>query len=351
MRVPCCAIVAALTAWAGCGGSFAEPHGSQPSAASCERVEPPKDLDPASMTWELLAPSMAKSSVLDGVFDGCDSFVLLAHPAGPGGGKTIPMGPSSVARSVDGTTWTSGSIDIDRALFPDLAHGNGKWVAVGRLGLGEAGVIAVADRPDTETWRKVFSLDSAGFDRIAFGAGTFVATSRFNIAFSRDAEHWSFASIPQQTPPVQLFDVAFGNGRFVVAGVGGAFSSSDGRTWERVSGPPGELLAMQDIHFVGSKFYSFGASGGLESSDGKTFRRVAVTTPVAAIGGALIGIEPDAELTWVNALRPSELTNVFISNDDGDTWSQQPLNHVDTADCTVDVCAVIPSGILVMRPN
>jgi hypothetical protein len=351
MRVPCCATVAALLLCAGCGDSLAEPRASQPSAAHCARVAEPNDFDPAGMTWEFLSPAVAKSEVLDGVFDGCDSFVTLAHPFGPGGGKTIPMGPTSVSRSADAMSWTSGSIDVDGAIFPDIAHGGGKWVAVGRQGLTAAGVIALADQPDTEAWREVFSLDDAGFDRIAFGAGTFVATSRFELAFSRDAEHWSLATIPVQTPPVQLFDVAFGNGRFVVAGVGGAFTSVDGESWERVKGPPGEHLAMQDIHFIGGKFYAFGASGGLESSDGRTFQRVPITIPVAAIGGALIGIALDPESTWIDAARPSSLNMLFVSNDDGKSWSQQPLTRVDSADCTLDVCAVIPSGIIVMRPK
>lgn len=371
MRVPSCAMFVVLTAWVGCADAVADPAGSPLSAARCAWAQPPRAFDSARVDWALLAPQPAMADALgrlvpDGVFDGCDSVVSLAHPAGAGGGKSIPTGPTFVARSTDAATWTRGKIDIEDSVFPDIAHGNGKWVAVGRAGLGASGVIAVADQPDTDAWRPVFRADDFGFDRVAFGAGTFVATSRFKLAVSRDGVQWAWATLPPATTPVQLFDVAYGNGRFVVAGVGGAFSSADGSTWERMTCrdpsacdgvtdgsmtnlPLESRIGLQDIHFVGGKFYGFGASGALESSDGRTFERVSVTFPAAAIGGTLVSIALDPEMAWVDSGDMASLKQVFSSDDDGKTWTRRILTTIDSADCTVDVCAVMPGAILVTR--
>jgi hypothetical protein len=288
----------------------------------------------------------------DAIVDLCDTIAALAHPSGPGGGKSIPIGPSALFSTSNALTWKSTSIAIDEVVFRDVTHGQGVWVAVGGVALGAAGAIAIADRADAPTWRQVFASDEWAFTSIAFGNGTFVAVSKFGLAVSRDGEHWSWANVPQPSRPSQLEDVAFGNGRFVVAGVGASFSSADGQTWETIAcGDPHRCdpSALQQVTFVAGKFYLFGGSGGLESSDGRTLERVPVTLAAAAIGGRLLSAALDPEEAWVRAGQTDQLTQIFLSEDDGHSWFPRPVTRAESADCTVDRCVVIPAGILVAR--
>src|SRR5262249_13654258 len=153
------------------------------------------------VAWTLMRPPSAADNLrmqTDAVVDLCDEIITLAHPGGSGGGKTVPMGPSVLFASPDATTWKKIEINVEGALFRDIEHAQGVWVAVGGQALGGPGVIAIADRLEPNAWRKVFSTDEFAFRSVAFGAGTFVAVSTFGIAVSRDGEHWSWAKLPPQ---------------------------------------------------------------------------------------------------------------------------------------------------------
>lgn len=354
VRVPACAVAIVLVACAACGDAAGEHAGPQPSAAvGCKRGGLAGDLDPASVSWTLVPPPSAADNLrmqTDAVVDLCDDIITLAHPAGPRGGKSIPMGPSVLFSSADAATWKSFEINVDGAVFRDIAHGRGLWVAVGQA-IGGPGIIAVADRLAPDVWRKVFASDEFAFRSVAYGAGTFVAVSTFGIAVSRDGEHWSWVKLPPQRGNTQYFDVAFGNGRFVVAGVGWTLSSKDGQTWEQMAcsdSQPCEI-ALQQVTFLGDRFYLFGASGGLESRDGVKLEPVAVTLPTAALGGVLVSAALEPEEAWVRAGQGDQLTEIFVSQDHGQTWKPQPITRAVTADCTNDACAVIPAGILAAR--
>jgi hypothetical protein len=326
-------------------------------------------LDPARFTWQLIVPQQGENEFgvprqVDALVDTCDSIVSLAHSIGPGG-KAQTYGPSRLLVTATGQRWEAHVVDgIEKASFRDLARGDDAWVAVGH-GVTTSGTIAVADSIDG-SWREVFRNDEFYFNAVAFGAHTFVAVATNGVAFSRDREHWTWASVPS---PAQYFDVAFGNGHFVVAGVGAALSSTDGQTWQRMvcrdpstcvaATPPGpaapsasleELIGLQQVSFVGDKFYAFGASGALESSDAKTFAPVRQTIPDAAVGGVLVSTAADAETHWAQPSLNSALTMVFTSRDGGGTWSPQPVTVVESADCTAEPCVVVPAGVLVLRP-
>lgn len=353
MRVPSCVIVVAFLVWGGCAETPAEPGRAQPSAAAtCARGPSDADFDAMRAQWELVLPpagDAANRNQTDAIVDLCDSIVTLAHAAGPGGGKTVPVGPSLLFRTSDAAKWTWSSIDVDAAVFRDVTRGSDVWVAVGGAGIGGPGVIAVANRPDSDAWRRVFSDDETAFRSVAFGAGTFVAVSTFGIAISRDGAHWSWASLPE-LGPVQFMDVAFGNGRFIVAGVGATLTSGDGKAWEPTTcGDAKACDALQQVTFVNDRFYLFGGSGGLESRDGRTLARVAVTLPAAAVGGVLVSAALDPETAWVRAGQADQLSTIFVSENHGQTWSSKPVTRALSADCTVDACVVIPAGVLVAR--
>jgi hypothetical protein len=364
MRVPACAILGLLLS-AACSDSSEDVRLS--AAESCARAKAPADLDPRAGTWQLVAPKHANNElgVPQHVFDlvdACESFVSLSHSVGRGG-KETSNGQSELLASAHGEAFAKRSIGLRNA-FRDIAHGDGKWVAVGH-GTGSPGAIAVADSLDASAWREVFQSDGYYFNSVAYGANTFVAVTNNGVATSPDGEHWRWADMPSG---VQYFDVAYGDGHFVLAGVGAALSSTDGQTWREMicedesmcqpthhpppsacepgaSCPentgaqpvPMDYFALQVVSHVGDKFYAFGASGMLESSDALTFRR-AVELPDAAIGGVLVRM----------LLSPDQTpgTQLNVSEDGGSQWAPLPFEIVEAVDCRAVPCVALPSGIL-----
>ena len=108
--------------------------------------------------------------------------------------------------SVDATTWSR--IDgVPDANWSGIAYGDNMFVLVGDLD------VAISD--DGLVWasRPV----PAGATRLAgvvFGGGTFVAIDRSgSIWSSPGGVFWDASSVPQ--PQCELFDVTYGNGRFL----------------------------------------------------------------------------------------------------------------------------------------
>jgi hypothetical protein len=367
MRVPGCAMLVVIAVCSACGESRVD-EGQLP-AATCDRAKPPADLDPGNVSWQLIVPpqgdTQKKRWQADALVDTCDQIVSLAHDVGPPtGGKSIFLGASQVLVTSTGESWSASEITgVDGATFFDIAPGRTGWVAVGRSATGD-GVIAYADALDSTAWRQVFTAQEWAFENVAYGAGFFAAQSRFGVAVSRDGKNWSWASVPGGA---QYMDVAFGNGRVVVAGVGATISSTDGKTWERMRcpdraacPPPGpsssdvdpltQPIALQQVAFVRDTFYLFGGSGALRSRDGKTLEQVPVNIPDAAIGGVLVSMAEDVEHHWAYTDRITDPPQVFISKDEGQTWVGLPLTvSSDSVDCSIEACVVVPQGILVLR--
>ena len=358
MRVPGCAMLGLLL-FSGCAASL-------DANERCERAAAPAAIDPQTGTWQLVVPEHADNEfgvpqrVFD-LLDDCTSFVSLSHSLGRGGKEGAP-GRSELLTSAYGEAWVKRTFGIDNA-FRDLARGGGKWVAVGH-GTSSPGAIAVADSLEPGTWREVFRSDGFYFNSVAYGANTFVAVTNNGVATSRDGEQWRWADVPS---PAQYFEVAFGDGHFVVAGVGATLSSTDAHAWrelrcvdESMCQPPNpppasacspgsqcaqsgdarersDKLALQTVRYVAGKFYAFGASGTLESSDALTFQP-AVAVPDAAIGGVLVRVLPSPD-------GPSAVL-LAVSEDDGSSWSALPYELVGAVDCKAHPCVALPVGIL-----
>lgn len=358
MRVPACAMFALFVL-----GACATPD-SQPSAAGegCDRAQARAAIDPEAGTWQLVAPTHADNEfgvapLVSELVDGCDQFVSLSHSLGQGG-KAASPGRSELLVSTNGGAWLKRSFNLDNA-FRDIARGGGKWVAVGH-GTSSPGAIAVTDSLDDGTWREVFQSDGFYFNRVAYGANTFVAVTTNGVATSRDGEHWRWAGVPSQA---LYFDVAFGGGHFVVAGVGATLSSSDGESWRMMrceddvmckphqpppaadmssEQPDADQLALQVARYVGGKFYAFGASGRLESADAQTFQRTPVI-PEAAMGGLLLQLPRSPSETL-----PARL---LASADDWASFLELPYEQVDSVDCRKVTCVALPLGILAFVPH
>lgn len=348
MRVPACAMIG-LWVMGGCADS-AEPAPLSAAAADCDRAAMPAETDPRAGSWQLVVPhhpdnELGVAQRVFGLLDACESFVSLGHSVGQGG-KASSNGPSELLTTAHGEAWATRTFDVQNS-FRALAHGGGKWVAVGH-GTSSPGAIAVADSLDAAHWRVVLENDGVYFNSVAYGANTFVAVAQNGVAVSSDGERWSWASLPTQA---LYFEVAFGDGHFVVAGVGAALSSTDGRTWTEMrcqdasmclhtatppgsTEPPSNQIALQSMKYVGQTFYGFGASGALASRDGASFGR-AGEIPDAAMGGMLLRMPENQP--------PDKL---FASQDAGDTWLELPVTEVDTIDCRDVPCVAVSQGIL-----
>lgn len=314
---------------------------------SCGRAQLPDSVMGLEPRWHVMRPphSRGESGVerqVDAVFQTCAGLFSFAHDPGMDTRTLSDLGPTHVLFSPDGLSWREST--MENAVYNDVAFGDGRFVAVGR-GIEDAtGTIAVSDDRDAATWREVFTFDGSP-SGVAFGAGVFVAVLNFNLVFSEDGEHWQSS----QLPPHQalFFDVAFGNGRFVVAGVGATLSSSDGRNWEEAvcgdpacesiavpSGPPAMYLALQEVDYAGGIFRASGASGRLQSTDGRAFLPVSGRVPNVDAGALLLSLG----------------ASVGLSEDGGRSWTDYPLSsETSTADCVHNACVPAGYGFLVME--
>lgn len=139
--------------------------------------------------------------------------------------------------SDDGAVWTE-LIDESFTSRPfALAHGAGRFVAVGGgpdpLAPGGTAYASA----DGVTWTDA-SGDIPEARSVTYGGGKFVAVGTASIATSSDGLSWTSAPFDA---PRQLFDVAYGDERFVATGNSGSiFTSSDGVRWrEEQSGLSG----------------------------------------------------------------------------------------------------------------
>ena len=135
-------------------------------------------------------------------------------------------------------------------LGPDLAFGNGRWVAIGR-GADDTTVAAVST--DRVNW-KVGPVGGpkAGMMRIVFANGRFVATGHqafskdtpWTVASSADGETWQLATLPGERPG--LVDVA--GGRLYAHNRTSLYTSDDARTWRYVADhAPLDAVTLQEI--------------------------------------------------------------------------------------------------------
>ncbi len=136
--------------------------------------------------------------------------------------KFVYWGGTSVRFSSDGgTTWTDPASPGVGELR-GITRGDGLWVAGGQNG--------IATSPDGMTW----TVAAGGNVRlVAFGNGRFVAKELGlggALLTSEDGLSWTKANGLYMTGS----GVAFGNGRFVMAG-GGLQASEDGVSWQALS--------------------------------------------------------------------------------------------------------------------
>src|SRR6185295_1895029 len=117
-------------------------------------------------------------------------------------------------------SWVRRTVPGPNSALNGIAYGNGTFVAVGDNSF-------VARSTDGITWTTSTAGAYGTLKRVRFLNGQFVAVgSSDKLIYSSDGASWTANTLPQ----ADFWDIAFGNGVYVLAGSGN-YVSSDGVNW------------------------------------------------------------------------------------------------------------------------
>ena len=189
-----------------------------------------------------------------------------------GNNTFVAVGERGTVRysSDNGSSWDNGTSGTTREFY-EIAYGDNTFVAVGQRGThsysGDNG-----NSWSTGTWSSTNDITG-----VAFGNNTFIGVSSTYLTKSTDnGSNWNLIG-----SGVRVYDVTFGNSKFVASGAVGAIqiSANNGSNWS--SGSSGTSTnTLYGITFGNNKFFSVGNSGKLiiSSDNGSTFSNL--TSPV-----------------------------------------------------------------------
>ncbi|GHU01713.1 hypothetical protein AGMMS49960_12460 [Betaproteobacteria bacterium] len=197
----------------------------------------------------------------------------IAYGGPSGSEQFVAVGSGGrIATSPDGVTWTAVIHPANPFItdgYPNIgiAYGDGKFVAVGQKGMR-------AHSSDGATWTRVNtnSTGSTSTRSIAFGGGKFVE-AKYNSDNIMSSSTNGGVTWPSVTTPtfssylIEINDIAYGDGKFVVGGDSGELAySSDCATWTAltISGFDSDI---NGIAYGDNKFVAVGLSGKIAYSD------------------------------------------------------------------------------------
>ncbi|RYD27204.1 MAG: PKD domain-containing protein, partial [Verrucomicrobiaceae bacterium] len=205
-----------------------------------------------------------------------------------GGGSLVAVGydgpnfKGMYSKSIDGITWTSGTIKIN-TIPAAIIHDGTRFIMVGEeydftVPAGWRGAIFTST--DGIAWtRRHFS--GVGLKGVAAGGGVYVAVGKDGRALrSTDSVAWTPVT---SGVTHELKDVTWGGGRFVAGGGDMANSpyptavltSADGTTWTNTTSGAGlpSIGDLAEIEYLDGRFIGGGWNAGIrESTDlGSTF--------------------------------------------------------------------------------
>jgi hypothetical protein len=226
-----------------------------------------------------------------------------------GGGKFVAVGGGNqIAYSTDGINWTSATsvflptdlVTSEGTTVNCIAYGNGKFVAGGWCGStanmqnSDPHGAQLAYSTDGVTWT---AIDASVFgfgggsnlpyysnyvNSIIFENGKFIAGGKGIIAYSADGINWTAApnpfSVINGSQPVQIYDIAYGAGKYVAVGQNRKMAySANGTDWTEINseGFGDSDLQIQSIAFGNGKFYAGAGYAKVRTSiDGTTWTSV-----------------------------------------------------------------------------
>ncbi len=219
-----------------------------------------------------------------------------------GAGKYVVGGNGVGVTSLDGITWTSASVYSSGPR--SVIYAGGQFVGGGFAG-------AITTSANGLTWA-LRQAAPAGFSRDSIYAnGRFVVvTSTANVNTSVDGVNWTVVANASGTSAT-LGGVAYGNGRFVLAGTNAILSSTNASTW--IDHTPVGSFTLKAVAFGGGTFVAVGNSGvAYRSTDGLTWTAVAATGTTTDLSSIAYGA---GMFTAVGA------SGTVTTSPDGLTWT------------------------------
>jgi hypothetical protein len=266
-----------------------------------------------------------------------DPLLEVAH----GNGRFIAVGERGAAVvSTDGTDWVLNRVKGQPTLT-SIAYGNGVFVSVaqGTILSSIDGVTWAARLNRRPSWIE--------FRTVHFGNGRFVAAGDSKIFTSTDGVNWAPATLPTHQSPM-LRAIAFGNGMFVA--ISEFFSgtrvwtSADGVTWSPVASAPGQEI--EDLTFDNGLFVAVGDEGTVyTSTDGTDW-----TSRDSDVSNRLI------DVTYGNGRFVAVGTRGrIISSANGSTWRRETSGTPDRLEGVTFAggifTAVGENGTILSSPN
>lgn len=220
---------------------------------------------------------------------------------------------SSVGVSDEGSSWTAKTAPFDAVTNVGfgVGYGNGKFVVLGSGGE----ILYTSDGGNTWGPRTGLPGSPALYQPAYNGTNLWVAVGTRSIGSSPDGEVWTEETNPLLATGEYLYDVAFGNGLWVVgADFNQVLTSPDGVTWTTRSCPPVDFVyavAYADNQWVvgGGNTWAIATS-----PDGITW--TGRTTPW--VGGDVKGIAYGNGI-WVAVGTSGRVA----TSPDGITWTAQ----------------------------
>ncbi|GKS09301.1 hypothetical protein YDYSY3_03010 [Paenibacillus chitinolyticus] len=237
-----------------------------------------------------------------------------------GNGKWVAVGNVGVIMtSSDGLNWSKTTVALSSAV--GVTYAGNQWIVAGANG-------QIATSPDAVTWTVRSTGASARLSAVAYNGTVWVIAGYNGVLLSSpDGIAWT----PRTSgTTVNFYSVTYGGGLFAAVGDGGTIRTSpDGITWTTRAGGPESLMG---VTYGAGQFVAGGSNQRvLTSSDGITW------TPrtVSVAGMNLYGIAYGAN-KFVAVGDTGGGPGTIASSPDGITWSPEKtggdfLNHVGFA--------------------
>ncbi|MEW6157794.1 MAG: hypothetical protein AB1813_10200 [Verrucomicrobiota bacterium] len=174
-------------------------------------------------------------------------LILLAFVLTQGTLQSEPHAPSLSSRESLSLTLRRSNSELS-----SLAHGQGRYIAVGQTGL-------ILSSPDGRNWIHEDSGTTASLRSVVFGQRLFVAVGNLGtILTSPNGQRWTLRG--SKDYPC-LASVVHAKGLFVAVGEnGGIFTSPDGVKWSRRES--GTSARLRSVGFGAKRFIAVGTGGG-----------------------------------------------------------------------------------------
>ena len=229
-----------------------------------------------------------------------------------GNGKFVSVSWSSniYAYSIDGITWTEGTMPSSRSsqMWDSVCYGNDKFVAV------EYNYGIFAYSTDGINWTEGTMPSSNHWHSVCYGNGKFVAVSNSStFVYSTDGITWTKGTMPSSQ---KWYSVCYGNGKFVAVAYSNntiAAYSTDGINWTQATMPISK--SWQSVCYGNGKFVAVTIYTNVfvYSTDGITWTK-----------GTMPSSQEWHSVCYGNGkfVAVSTSSNIFAYSTDGITWTQ-----------------------------